>query len=196
MDPADRPPSEIAARTAYSATKLRTIEAALRLFAEHGISGTSLQMIADALGVTKAAIYYQFRTKDDIVLAVAESELAWLDEAVSVAESEPDAVRGRQVLLEQVIALAVRRRRLVGLLQTDPVMVRFLAEYKPFQRVIERLFAMLIGDTAAPDIRVKAAMMSAAIGGAAIHPLVTDLDDEVLYQYLLDIAHRLFQLPG
>ncbi|NUR16364.1 MAG: helix-turn-helix transcriptional regulator, partial [Dermatophilaceae bacterium] len=47
----------------------RVIDAAVELFAEHGVSGTSLQMIADHLGVTKAAVYYQFHAKEDIVLA-------------------------------------------------------------------------------------------------------------------------------
>ena len=36
----------------YTAAQTRIIDAALALFAEHGISGTSLQMIADAIGVT------------------------------------------------------------------------------------------------------------------------------------------------
>ena len=44
----------------YTAAQTRIIEAALVLFAEHGISGTSLQMIADAIGVTKAAVYHQY----------------------------------------------------------------------------------------------------------------------------------------
>ena len=37
------------------------------------MNGTSLQMIADAMGVTKAAVYHQFHTKEEIVLAVAET---------------------------------------------------------------------------------------------------------------------------
>ena len=41
----------------------------------HGSGGTSLQMIADAIGVTKAAVYHQYRTKDEIILAAAEDEL-------------------------------------------------------------------------------------------------------------------------
>ena len=32
-------------------------------------------MIADAIGVTKAAVYHQYRTKDEIILAAAEDEL-------------------------------------------------------------------------------------------------------------------------
>src|SRR6516162_8882189 len=52
-----------------TATQRRVVDAALRLFGDHGISGTSLQMIADEIGVTKAAVYHQFRTKDDIIVA-------------------------------------------------------------------------------------------------------------------------------
>src|SRR5262249_57471431 len=60
----------------YTAAQTRVIEAAVDLFAEHGISGTSLQMIADALGVTKAAVYHQYNTKEEIILAVAQLVLA------------------------------------------------------------------------------------------------------------------------
>ena len=43
-------------------------------------------MIADAIGVTKAAIYHQFKTKDEIVLAAIEVELAKLETALDAAE--------------------------------------------------------------------------------------------------------------
>src|SRR5262245_61648465 len=56
----------------YSAAQLRIIDAALELFTRHGVGGTSLQMIADALGVTKAAVYHQFKTKEEIVVAAAQ----------------------------------------------------------------------------------------------------------------------------
>jgi hypothetical protein len=38
-----------------SPAKSRAVSAATALFAEHGVGGTSLQMIADMIGVTKAA---------------------------------------------------------------------------------------------------------------------------------------------
>jgi AcrR family transcriptional regulator len=59
-----------------SPAKARVVAAAAALFAEHGVGGTSLQMIADAIGVTKAAVYYQFNSKEEIVIAAAEDELA------------------------------------------------------------------------------------------------------------------------
>ena len=64
--------------TEYSVPRTRVLDAAWDLFADHGVSGTSLQMIADAVGITKAAVYHQFRTKDHIVIAVTERELGKL----------------------------------------------------------------------------------------------------------------------
>ena len=69
------------------------------LFAERGVGGTSLQMIADALGVTKAAVYFQFRTKEEIVLAVAEVELQRLEVALEAAEAEGSQLQARDTLL-------------------------------------------------------------------------------------------------
>lgn len=58
------------------------MDAALQLIADHGVGGTSLQMIADAVGVTKAAVYHQFKTKEQIVIALTERELGCLEEAL------------------------------------------------------------------------------------------------------------------
>ena len=46
----------------YSSAQRRTIDAALELFADHGVAGTSFQMGAAAVGGSKAAIYHQFRS--------------------------------------------------------------------------------------------------------------------------------------
>lgn len=42
-------------------------EHATRLFADRGFAGTTLQDIADALGVTRPALYYYFKSKDEIL---------------------------------------------------------------------------------------------------------------------------------
>jgi AcrR family transcriptional regulator len=180
----------------YSPTQLRTVAAAVDLFTTHGVSGTSLQMIADAVGVTKASIYYQFKTKDEIVLAVAEADLAQLEAAVEAAEAEPDPAAARDVLLVRLVDLAVSHRHVVGIVQNDPVMVRLLEEHQPFQLLMERLYRVLVGDDPAVDGRVPAAMLSAAISGAVSHPLVSDLDDDALRANLLGIARRFLHLPG
>lgn len=73
----------------------RVLSAASELFRTNTLAGTSLQMIADRLGVTKAAIYHHFRSRDEIVQALMAPVLA--DAAAGVARLEALAFdeRGR-----------------------------------------------------------------------------------------------------
>lgn len=166
------------------------MDAALKLIADHGVGGTSLQMIADAVGVTKAAVYHQFNTKEQIVIALTERELGDLEEALEAAEAEDHPPRARELLLDRVIDLTVERRGVASTLQFDPVIVRLLAEQEPFQQFIQRLYQVLVGD-AGDDSRVLAAMMSGAIANGVVHPLVGDIDDETLRCQLRRIIRRL-----
>jgi AcrR family transcriptional regulator len=152
-------------------------------------------MIADVVGVTKAAIYYQFRTKDEIVLAVTADELAKLEEALEAAEAEPDRPPARKVLLLRVIDLAVTRRTWVCTLPTDPVIVRLLGEHPPFQEFISRLYAVLLDEHDDTEARVSAAVLSAAIVGSVINPLAAGIDDETLRATLVNLVQRMLDLP-
>ena len=178
----------------FSAAQTRIIDAALVLFAEHGISGTSLQMIADHIGVTKAAVYHQYKTKDEIVLAVAQVVLVRLEAAMTAAEAERTSPRAREVLITGMIDLAVERRRMAGFLQRDPVMLRFLENHEPFRHVMARVNRLLMGGASHPRARVQAATLAAAIAGAVIHPLVLDLDDESLRSQLLKQVRKVLRL--
>jgi AcrR family transcriptional regulator len=177
-----------------TAAQTRVLDAAFNLIAQHGVSGTSLQMIADAIGVTKAAVYRQFKSKDDIVVALTERELGGLEAALEAAEAEKSATRARELLLGKVIDIAVARRRMMSVLQFDPVIVRFLAEHQPFQQFVSRLYTVLLGDTD-PVARVPAAMLSGAISAGVMHPLVADIDDDTLRADLLRTTRRILNLP-
>jgi AcrR family transcriptional regulator len=178
----------------YTAAQTRIVDAALDLFAEHGIGGTSLQMIADALGVTKAAVYHQYNTRDEIILAVAQVVLARLDAAVSGAEAERSRRRAREALTTAMIDLAVERRRMAGVLQRDPVMLRFLENHEPFRHVMARVNRLLMGGASDPRARVQAATLAAAIAGGVVHPLVLDLDDESLRFHLQKQVRKLLRV--
>jgi len=167
------------------------VTAALGLFAQRGVGGTSLQMIADSLGVTKAAVYHQFRTKDEIVLAAAEAELGRLEAALEAAEAEPSRARARQVLVAGIVDLAVEGRNTTSIILSDPVIRPFFAGQERFRRVIRRLAALLMDDGGGSEGRITTAMFIAAVSGAVMHPLVAGLDDDVLRSQLLRMAHRL-----
>lgn len=67
-------------------TRERILEVALQLFNEQGYDRTSLRQIAERLGVSKAALYYHFKSKEDILLelhlrlhAIGQEALAKID---------------------------------------------------------------------------------------------------------------------
>src|SRR5215471_13174848 len=99
----------------------RVINAALTLFAEHGVGGTSLRMIAAELGVTVAAVYHQYNTKDEIIFAAAESELHRLAAVVDAAERERTRKAARERMLTGMVDLAVGTGRQVSVVLRDPV---------------------------------------------------------------------------
>jgi len=177
--------------TAPSAARTRIINAALELFARNGVGGTSLQMIADTIGVTKAAVYHQYNTKDEIVLAAAQAELASLEAVIDAAEVETSRARARKTLVEGMIDLAVDHRRTVRTILNDPVIVRFFAEHESFRHVMDRMSRILMGGDTGHEAHVSTAMLTAAISGTVMHPLVRDLDDETLRSQLLRLAERL-----
>jgi AcrR family transcriptional regulator len=148
-------------------------------------------MIADEIGVTKAAVYHQYRTKDEIVLAAAEAELSKLAAVIDLAEREGSAARARDTLVTGIVDLAVESRTTAGSILGDPVVVGFFAAHRPFRDVMQRLQRILIGDGAGPEASVQTAVLVAALSGAVMHPLVVGLDDEVLRAELLRMARRL-----
>jgi AcrR family transcriptional regulator len=193
------PPDAIAARGASSAglspAQARIVTAALDLFPRYGVAGTSLQMIADHIGVTKAAVYHQYHTKDEIVLAAAEAELARLEAVIDAAEAERAPSRARDALVSGIVDLTVARRRTVGTILSDPVIGGFFAEHKRFRRDMQRLRRLLMGDDAGPEARIRTAMLIAAISGAVMHPFVAGIDDDVLRAQLLRLARGFLGLP-
>ena len=180
---------------ARTPAQIRTLVTALDLFAEHGVGATSYQMIADRLGVTKAAIYNRFKTKEELVIAVAEMELAKLEDAVDEAEDQGCSLGARELLLARVVDHAVEHRRAAHILQFDPVLVRLLSRHRPFQLFLERLYAALAAGERDPDTNVQVAAVLSAISGTVTHPLATNVDDDALRSELLYRARLLLDLP-
>jgi len=179
-----------------SAAQARIITAALDLFAQRGVGGTSLQMIADEIGVTKAAVYHQYKTKDEIILAAAETELAHLEAVIAEAESEATPTEAREALVAGMIELAVTRRRTTSIILGDPVIGGFFAEHDGFRLAMRRMRKLLFGDARGAETRVQLAMLIGATSGAAIHPFLVDLDDKTLRTQLLRLTRRFLDMPG
>ena len=53
--------------------RLTVLDVAAKLFAERGFAGTNLQDVADALGLSRPAIYYYFSSKEEILASLVEN---------------------------------------------------------------------------------------------------------------------------
>lgn len=70
------------ARGADTDARQIIVAEATRLFAAHGFDGTALQDIADAVGVTKAAVLHHFRSKELVRRAVLDAIVAHWNETL------------------------------------------------------------------------------------------------------------------
>jgi AcrR family transcriptional regulator len=68
--------------------KERILEEATRLFTERGYHGMSMRDLAEACGVTKAALYYHFRDKNDLFLAILQGYLGETSAAVRLVRQQ------------------------------------------------------------------------------------------------------------
>src|SRR5512132_897433 len=82
-------------------TRERIQAIALELFAEQGYEKTSLREIAERLGVTKAALYYHFKSKDEIVNSFVEDRLRRMDELIEWAGTQPATLATRRELISR-----------------------------------------------------------------------------------------------
>ncbi|NYF55052.1 AcrR family transcriptional regulator [Micromonospora purpureochromogenes] len=88
-------------RESTGGTRERIQAVALELFTEQGYERTSLREIAERLNVTKAALYYHFKSKDEIVNSLVEDRVQRIDELIAWARSQPPTRATRRALLNK-----------------------------------------------------------------------------------------------
>ncbi len=119
-------------------TRERILEVALELFTEQGYDATSLREIAERLGVTKAALYYHFPSKDAIARELLGQLFATLWGAFdSLLSSPPDKW---PVAFEQLVVEAVEHRKLVAMMvRNRATLEKVLTEANTVQDQVERI---------------------------------------------------------
>jgi AcrR family transcriptional regulator len=111
-DTIDRPPAE-GGETEAPDTKSRLLDVAEQLFAEHGISATSVRSITAAAGANQASIHYHFGSKEELIREVFARRLGPINRERMrlLAEIEAGAAGGApplDKLIEAVIGPLLR----------------------------------------------------------------------------------------
>jgi AcrR family transcriptional regulator len=169
-------------------TRQRLIDVAVDLFTRYSFAGTSLQMIADELGFTKAAIYHHFRTREQLLDAVVEPILDRLRVIIDAAEQLRGVHARADHMLTGFAELAVENR-VVAVLAADPAVAEMLRTRRVWDELINRQMALLADVEGGPAGMVKAAVVLAGISGAS-GPNFAGIERADLQRYLVETGRR------
>jgi AcrR family transcriptional regulator len=154
---------------ARSDTRAKIQQVAVELFTEHGYEGTSLREIAERLDVTKAALYYHFKSKEDIVTSLVEDYSKQMDALIDWGRSQPRTAQTRRELLSRYVDIVAEGDQVFRMLHQNQAAVSMLSSAKRrgelFKERLEFLIDLLTEPGAGLAGRVKAAM---AIGGISV----------------------------
>src|SRR5579859_2470697 len=145
-------------------TRARIQQVAVELFTEHGYEGTSLREIAERLGVTKAALYYHFRSKEDIIESLVEDLHRQMDELIDWARSQPRTAQTRREILARYMDVVAERDQVFRMLhQNQAVLNTPATALQTLKRAPMQLAEVIAGPDAPLRERVRAMMSLGAI---------------------------------
>ena len=126
---------------------------ALDLFSTKGFEQTSLREIAERLGITKAALYYHFASKRDLLSALTTPLIDDLQNFLPEAQDkEPRAV------LEAYFDMCLRHRQVFAGLLRDPQVLSELDLVSTMIHWRTQLDVLLVGDDPADRVRAVVAL--------------------------------------
>ena len=150
------------------------VGAALGLFAERGVHATSLQMIADRLGVTKAAVYYHFKSKQEIVAAALQPAMDGLRELVAAAKQQGDPAERLQTVVRGLARDAIKFRTVYSVVLRDIAAIEAVSSA---DESMKELHSLLLAGREDALSHVRVAMFLAGLVAPAIDEHVQQLTD-------------------
>jgi AcrR family transcriptional regulator len=193
--PAERPAGQLGAPR--TDTRSRVQQVALELFAEQGYEKTSLREIAERLGVTKAALYYHFKSKEDIVHSFTDDYFAEIDTLLDWAKDQPRNDETRREILDRYVGIVLSGSEVFRFLEQNRASVQAMQAGKErfarFRGRLDALVDLLAGPGAPLRDRVRASAAVLAVG-ATCHVYLQQIDDPdklraIVLEIALDLIH-------
>jgi AcrR family transcriptional regulator len=154
------------AQVAAPCTSQRLLDVALELFSRHGFAGTSVQAIADRVGMTKAAIYYHFRSKDDLLAALVAPAFAELEQLLEAAAAGSGPAARREQAVQGYIEYLLRHRKLAGFLSQDVAVLSRPVVWVPMKALTAQLDQLLTTGGGDATARLWSEAITHALSGA------------------------------
>lgn len=140
------------------ATRERILEEATRLFVARGYHGISMREIAEMVGVSKAGLYYYFKDKEELFLAVLTANLEAMERLAAQAQREQPTARAQiGWLLRAILAQPPYQRALIRVAshEIEHVSPEARAEFgrRYQEKFIDRLAGILRGGISRGELR-------------------------------------------
>ncbi|HEY3880951.1 MAG TPA: TetR/AcrR family transcriptional regulator [Trebonia sp.] len=141
-------------------TRARIQQVALELFSEQGYERTSLREVAERLGVTKAALYYHFKSKEDIVLSFTEDYFSRIDALVAWGNGQPSTAETTRELLDRYVTIVMESGEVFRFLERNQATIHGTEDGKhrftQFRPRLVALMEIITGPDAPPRDRIRA----------------------------------------
>lgn len=167
-----RPPTTVNGQTVPE----RLVDVALRLFAEKGYEGTSVQDVVTAAGVTKGAMYHYFGSKDDLLHEIYARVLRMQTERLdSVVEQDLPIAERVHAAAEDVVRTTIEH------LESTTIFFRSLHQLsEENQRTVRR-----------ERRRYHETFRSLVVDGQESGAFRADVDAELAVDYFFGSVHHL-----
>ncbi len=172
-----------------AATRQRILDAAERVFAERGFSGTTLRDVASAAGLRIPSLYNHFASKDSLYAAVLERGIAPLFDALSDYVEQGADLQDREAFVGLMFRILGERPNLPRLVQREimdggeAVSPILRDQVKPILAKAEEVIRALPGARRWDSDQIPLLLLALyhlAVGAFSIAPLYKALDREDL----------------
>ncbi|MFB7737333.1 TetR/AcrR family transcriptional regulator [Streptomyces sp. NPDC056112] len=178
-------------------TRQRIQDVALELFAEQGYEKTSLREIAERLDVTKAALYYHFKTKEEILVSLFESLTRPMEELIEWGRRQPHTLETKQEIVRRYDQALADAAPLFRFMQENQATVRELRIGDAFKDRMRGLRDIIIdpGANMADQVRCVSAIFTLHAGMFVMQDIEGDPEErrKAVLEVAIDLvtqAHR------
>ncbi len=181
-----------------SDTRQRIQEIALDLFTDHGYEATSLREIAERLGVTKAALYYHFKTKEDIVASLMEDRVHAMEELLAWGRGLPPGPESREAIVRRYAAEmdAMNHHKVMRFMERNQTALRDHPKSEHARDLILGIIELITPAGADLTTRVRHAMGMFALHATWFLVPDSDVTDEQRRAAALAVALELTTEPA
>ncbi len=149
-------------------TKSRIHDVALAVFSERGWDGATLREIAERLEITRPALYYHYRSKEDILASIHRDLAQSVDGIISWAHAQPAGPATRAETLRRLATLMGGRwGPFIAFAQANEAAMRNLTAAAEFAARMDSLSEVLKPrDTVAGRMKARLALDALFMAGS------------------------------